>query len=131
VTLRIRPAKEDDLAFVIDAWRRSYENSPAVRGADREHYRVEMTRTIRRLLDTAECRVACDPSDPDTIVGFAAFHGPELHYAYTKQDFRGMGVQKQLLEGQHIDAYTFLSNNARPPKGWRFKPRFTIDHGRR
>jgi GNAT superfamily N-acetyltransferase len=102
------------MAFVIDAWRRSFENSPAVRGADREHYRI-----------------ACDPSDPDTIVGFVAFHGPELHYAYTKQDFRGMGVQKQLLEGQHIDAYTFHSNNARPPKGWRFKPRFTIDHGRR
>lgn len=118
------------MAFVIDAWRRSFEGSPAVRGADREHYRIEMTRTIRRLLDKAECRVACDPSDEDTIAGFVAFTDAELHYAYTKQDFRGMGIAKQLLEGAHIDRYTFQSNNARPPKGWRYTPRFTIDHGR-
>ena len=89
-----------------------------------------MTRTIRRLLDKAECRVAVDPEDEDTIAGFAAFTGNELHYAYTKQDFRGMGIAKQLLEGAHIDRYTFQSNNARPPKGWRYTPRFTIDHGR-
>jgi GNAT superfamily N-acetyltransferase len=130
LTLRIRPAKPEDHAFIIDSWRRSFENAPAVRGADREWYRIEMTRTIRRLLDTAECRVACDPEDPDTIAGFVAFHGPELHYAYTKQDFRGMGIARQLLDGHHIDAYTFQSNNARPPAGWRFKPRVTIDHGR-
>ena len=130
MTLRIRLAKPEDMAFVIDAWRRSYEGSPAVRHADREHYRIEMTRTIRRLLDKAECRVAVDPEDEDTIAGFAAFTGAELHYAYTKQDFRGMGIARQLLEGAHIDRYTFQSNNARPPKGWRYTPRFTIDHGR-
>lgn len=130
MTLRVRPAKPEDMAFVVDAWRRSFEGSPAVRGADREHYRIEMTRTIRRLLDTAECRVACNPDDPDQLVGFAAFNGPELHYAYTKQDFRGMGVARDLLEGAHIKAYTFRSNNARPPEGWRYTPRFTIDHGR-
>lgn len=126
MTLRVRQAKPDDFAFIIDAWRRSYEGAPAVRNADREHYRIEMTRAIRRLCDRAEVRVACDPSDEDTIVGFVAFTGDELHYAYTKQDFRGMGVSKQLLQGVPITAYTFVSNNARPPKGWAYKPRFTI-----
>lgn len=126
MTLRIRLAKPDDFAFIIDAWRRSYEGSPAVRGAEREHYRIEMTRAIRRLCDRAEVRVACDPQDEDTVVGFAAFTGDELHYAYTKKDFRGIGVAKQLLEGVPIAAYTFQSNNARPPQGWAFRPRFTI-----
>jgi GNAT superfamily N-acetyltransferase len=127
VTLRIRLAKPDDMAFVIDAWRRSYEDAPAVRGAEREWYRIEMTRAIRRLCDKAEVRVACDPEDEDTMVGFVAFTGDELHYAYTKKDFRGMGVSRQLLEGVPITAYTFRSNNARPPQGWRYTPRFTID----
>jgi GNAT superfamily N-acetyltransferase len=131
MTLRVRLAKPDDMGFVLDAWRRSYEGSPAVRGCEREHYRIEMTRAIRRLCDRAEVRIACDPADEDTIVGFVAFTGNELHYAYTKQDFRGMGVAKQLLEGAHIDAYTFRSNNARPPAGWAYKPRFTIDPGHR
>lgn len=131
MTLRVRLAKPEDYGFVLDAWRRSYEGAPAVRGADREHYRIEMTRAIRRLCDRAEVRVACDPSDEDTIVGFVAFTDNELHYAYTKQDFRHIGVAKQLLEGAHIDAYTFRSNNAHPPSGWVYKPRFTIDPGHR
>lgn len=126
MTLRIRPAKPDDMAFVLDAWRRSYEDAPAVRGADREHYRIEMTRAIRRICDHAEVRVACDPSDEDTLVGFVAFTGGELHYAYVKKDFRGMGVAKQLLSEVPVVAYTFRSNNARPPQGWRFTPRFTL-----
>jgi len=126
MSLCVRAAGPDDLAFVIDAWRRSYEDAPAVRGAEREHYRTEMTRAIRRLLDRAECRVACDADDPDTIVGFAAFTGDELHYCYTKKDFRGIGVARQLLEGAPITAYTCRSNNARPPAGWAYRPRFTI-----
>lgn len=126
MTLRIRAAKPEDTSFVLDAWRRSFEDAPAVRGADREHYRIELTRAIRRLLDKAECRVACDPEDEDTIVGFAAFTGDELHYVYVKKDFRGMGVARQLLDGLSVAAYTFRSNNARPPQGWRYTPRFTI-----
>lgn len=126
MTLRIRPGKSDDMAFIIDAWRRSFEDAPAVRGADRMHYRNEMTRTIHRVLDKATVRVACDPEDEDTLVGFVAFTGPELNYVYVKQAFRGMGVARQLLEGVPIVAYTFRSNNARPPKDWAFRPRFTL-----
>lgn len=114
------------MAFVIDAWKRSFEGAPAVRGAEREHYRTEMTRAIRRLCDHAEIRVACDPTDEDTIVGFVAFTGGELHYVYVKRDFRGLGIAKDLLKGVPITAYTFTTPLARPRKGWAFTPRFTI-----
>ena len=105
--LRIRLAKPDDMAFVVDAWKRSYEGAPAVKGADREHYRIEMTRAIRRLCDRAEVRVACDPADEDTLVGFAAFTrsasgAAELHYIYVKKDFRGHGIARDLLEGVRV-----------------------------
>jgi hypothetical protein len=150
MTLRRREAKPSDHALVIDSWKRSYEGSPAVRGADREHYRVDMTRTIRRLLDKASIRVACDPDDEDTVVGWVAYTGTELHWGYVKEAFRSECKLSWLLEGVPITAYTFRGrmlehalvgiNGCRfeaandndthvtwhPPKGWRFTPRHSI-----
>ncbi len=120
------------MAFIVDAWKRSYESSPAVRGCDREHYRVEMTRAIRRLCDKATIRVACAENDPDTLVGFAVFSAvpgvawSELHYVYVKRDFRRMGIARQLLSGVDVSAYTFSTPSVRAPKSWAFTPRFTI-----
>lgn len=132
--LSIRAYRPTDEAFVIDAWKRSYEGALAVRGCDREHYRIEMSRTIGRILDktTTTTLVACDPEDADTIVGFACYTrstmlGPvELHYVYVKREFRKMGVARFMLEGIPVGSYTFLAPQAKPRKGWRFTPRFSI-----
>jgi len=130
MTFPIRSAGDGDVAFILDAWKKSYEGAPAVRGADREHYRIEMTRAIRRLCDRGEVRVATAPDDPDHLLGFAAFtiadDGAELHYVYVKREFRGMGIARALLSELNVTRYTFVSPTARPPKGWRFTPRFTI-----
>lgn len=126
MNLRVRRYKDEDFAFVVDAWKRSYEDAPAVRGCDREHYKEEMTRTIRRLVNAGTVLLACDPTDEDNLVGFAAFNGAELHYVYIKQAFRAKGVARMLLEGVLINRYTFRSKHARPRAGWRYMPRFTI-----
>lgn len=132
MTLRIRIAKEADLPFIVHSWKCSYENAPAVRGADRNHYRNEMERTVRRLCSRATVRIACDPTDEDTIVGFCAFSQPaanasaELHYIYVKKDFRGMGYARDLLKGVPVTSYTFITPNVRPRAGWAFTPRFTL-----
>ena len=114
------------MAFVVDAWKRSFEDAPSVKGCEPEHYKAEMTRAIRRLCAHGTVRIACDPTDEDAIVGFAAFTGPELHYVYVKQPFRKMGIARMLLDGVAITRYTFRSRQARPPSGWRYTPRFTI-----
>lgn len=129
--LRIRDAKPEDMAFVITTWRQSFEGASAVRGADREHYREEMTLAIRRLCDRATVRVACDPTDEDTLAGFAAFRPltddrAELHYIYVKLNFRGHGIARDLLDGVRVVSYTFRTTPARPPAGWAYTPRFTI-----
>jgi GNAT superfamily N-acetyltransferase len=130
----IRPARETDFAFIVDAWCRSFEGSPVVHGADRNHYRSEMVRVIRKMLSgvgAATTRVACDREDDDTLLGFAAFTGPELHYVYVRQDFRQMGIAKAMLEGASIAQYTFrtLQGERRMrtrERGWKFTPRFTL-----
>jgi GNAT superfamily N-acetyltransferase len=130
MTFPIRPARESDTAFIVDAWKKSFEGAPAVRGADREHYRIEMTRAIRRLCDRGHIRIATAPDDEDHLLGFAAFtradDGAELHYVYVKQDFRGLGIARKLVADLNVTSYTFASNSARPRKGWRYTPRFTI-----
>ena len=132
MSIRIRPAKVTDQAFIQDAWKRSFEGSPAVRGADREHYRNEMERTIARLCARATVLVACDVKDEDTLVGFAVYSswkgyaGNELHYVYVKKDFRGHRIASDLLKDANIKAYTFATMSARAPKDWVYTPRFTI-----
>lgn len=125
MNLRIRPATADDMAFVVDTWRRSFEGSPAVAGASKEHYFDEMRRVVGRYAASAELRIACDPNDANHLVGYACFTGPELHWAYIKRDFRGLGIMHELLEGAEIDSYTFRPSR-RPPSAWRFTPRFTL-----
>jgi GNAT superfamily N-acetyltransferase len=119
------------MAFVVMSWKNSFEGAAAVHGCDREHYRIEMTRAIRRLCDYAEVRIATSPDDDDHLLGFAAFtktgDGAELHYVYVKADFRKMGIAKALLSGVNVKSYTFRSKSARPTRGWAYTPRFCID----
>jgi len=130
--LPVRDARVSDHAFIIDAWKRSFEGAAAVRLCDRDHYRVEMQHVIKKLLGKPDVftLVAYDPEDEDHLVGFACWTrddmGAELHYVYVKKDFRGRGIARALIGNAPITRYTFLSPTARPRKGWRFTPRFTI-----
>ncbi len=129
-----RPARESDHAFIADSWRRSFEGAPSVHGADREHYKHEMTRLIRSLLQAkgTTTYVACDQEDDDVLLGFACFSERELHYVYVRADFRQMGIAKSLLGmSAEIAQYTFrtLMGERRlhaRERGWKYTPRFTL-----
>ncbi len=126
MTTAVREARESDMPFIVSSWRQSYEGSPAVRGADRDHYFAELARAIRKLTSAGEVRVACDAQDDDTLLGFVAFKGTELHYAYVRKDFRGNGLMRDMLQGVAIDSYTFTTPRWKPKAGLRFTPRFTL-----
>lgn len=147
VPCAIRDALPSDQAFIRDAWRGTFHlgglgcfvppTSSQEQGrrfnvpCDREHYHREMARLFDRLLPKASARVACDEEDPDTLLGFAVFTGPELHFVYVKQDFRRGGVATRLLAGLPITRFTFLThagNEALKPakRGWAFTPRWTL-----
>lgn len=133
---RIRVGNEKDRAFIVFSWMSSFyenENGPAVRHADREHYRAEMNRVFDRLVMTARILVACDLEDENVLIGFAAATLRELHYVFVRQDFRKVGIARKLIEAfpDPIKSYTFFTHaGARRLKprerGWKFTPRFTI-----
>lgn len=118
--------------FVKSGWRGTFRTAGVgVEGADAEHYHREIQRIFDRILPRATVKIACDPKDPDNLVGFAVFTGTELHYVYVKQDFRKLGAVRDLLAGLDIRSYTFKTlpgeRRLRPAsRGWVFTPRFTI-----
>jgi len=130
---RVRAASAGDFGFVLDTWRRSFEGAPAVMNADKEHFIGEMNTLITRMLNRAGTivRIACDADDEDTIIGFAALTGSELHYTYVRRDFRGHGIVPAMLAAHPVRSYTFRTQagerRLKPrERGWVYTPRFTL-----
>ncbi len=128
----IRPAADiADWDFIRKAWFATYLDSPAVRGADRDHYGAEMTRLFAAIVPTAQARMAVDPEDDDNRLAFVVYHGDAVWFIYVLQDFRRMGIVPALIDGLEIKRYNQTtiqgSRRLRPhDRGWKFTPRFTI-----
>lgn len=101
----LREGRAQDSAFVLKSWLRALQSQPEVQWRTAQDYYREMTRLINRLGESVIVRVACDPDDPDHILGFAAWHAPSarssgravVHCVYVKKAFRGFGVGTLLL----------------------------------
>lgn len=133
--IRVREMREADEAFITDTWRRSFSDESDLHRIDADVYARFMRQLIGRRIHErgALVRVACDPADEDTIVGFAATTGPELHYVYVRggkdTSMRGLGIVPAMLEGLTIRTYTFRTQagdrRLKPrERGWTFAPRF-------
>lgn len=130
--VKLRPFAESDRAYVVSTWHRNYSTAPAVVGAEREAWRLEVGRMLAASLACgAECLVACDEDDADTIVGWALGDRKSrtLHFVYVRAEVRETGIARRLVEALGpIVAYSCQRANTRkrPPKGWAFRPRFTL-----
>lgn len=130
---RIREAKDDDFAFIVETWRQSYKHDSCLNRIDSPSYGFVIGRLVpklRRQVGTM-FRVACHADDEDTLFGFAAITPPDLHYVYVKADARGEGIARALLEGVEITSHTFRTvvgeRRMKPnERGWKYSPRFTI-----
>lgn len=129
----IRDATPSDRGFIEKSWEATMRAAPDLRWSDPGHYHGEMRRVFDILLHTpgSTVRVACSPSDPDTLGGFIAATGPELHYAYVAHDFRKFGLVPMMLEGLAIKRFTFSTpygvRRLKPrDRGWAYTPRWTL-----
>lgn len=128
----VRDAQVTDWPFIRKAWRATFfQVGQVVQGAHKSHYFEEMTRLFSAIMPTASARVACDPSDKDTNLGFVVFEDQTLHYAYVEKDFRGEGIVSAMLEGVPIKRYSFrtiMGDRRMKPsaRGWVYTPRFTF-----
>lgn len=136
----IRPAGGTDIAFITNAWLRTYGNSDYAKRVDRETYFREQTRRMMRILGHPQSFVviAADPDDSGSILGYLVAEPsrrPEhrcaitVHWAYVRQHFRRVGVFRLMLAavapvGARIQ-YTHQTDRGRQVArhlGWTFNP---------
>lgn len=102
-TIKIRPIKEQDLAFIYNSWLKSYREAPAVRTVPNHIYYTEHHEIIEKILKSpySEILVACDPLNDDILYGYVVGehmeHNLTLHWVYCKQEWRRRGVATGLL----------------------------------
>lgn len=110
-----RPASQGDRAFVWTSWLRSFSGSPYAGPIPMGAYWKAYERALLEVLgrSTVTVTVAANESDPGQIFGFAVTEAgcalPTLHYVYTKQAFRRLGVARSLLSASGLSGPAFFT----------------------
>jgi len=136
--LYIRLHTEDDLNFIYATWLKSYRsNSIHTKRVPKELYFDYQQQAIRRIIENERnvISIACSYLDPVTIFGYLIYHPPIrpkapyiLHYAYVKQDMRGLNIFHELLKEAAINfkrcIFTHWTNSSE--KLWVIYPGLTF-----
>lgn len=97
--VQIDSATDADLNLVRKSWMRSYRKSAAMDWVGNASYDAGMPARIERIIAAPSVRVlmARPPVDPLTAFGFIVASPTTLHYLWTKEAWRKMGVAHQLV----------------------------------
>lgn len=97
---RVRPVCQDDWAYILDSWKKSYHDLGAEQHVPRHIYWPEIHARIEALRrkPSVEFRIAADPDDSDFIWGWACIEDKAvLHYVFVRASAQLQGVAKLLL----------------------------------
>ena len=96
---KLVPAEADEIPFIVDAWARSFRDSPWAGCISNEHYQEAQRATINDLLARgARATVAVPTEGPRRVCGFVAFEAPDIiHYVYTKRWARKRGLANSMI----------------------------------
>ena len=97
-----RPANQNDRAFIYStALKGLFHGVSLYKEIEKTAFFTNYSKIVDGLLQVADIRVACLADDPDVIVGYMICRGDVIDWAFTKQAWRGKGVQK-LLAGSSV-----------------------------
>jgi hypothetical protein len=139
----LREGRLTDRAFVFSSWQGSDRYSPIGCRLPKTVHESETRRTIESILARrgVMIRVACDPEEPDAILGFAvlapAWDTPVVFFVYVRDidGYRERGIARSLL-ADLLDKRVFYTHEPsvkprlvdgrrvplRMPEGWTFNP---------
>ncbi len=92
----IRPLREEERAFVLSSWLKSYRNAPHMRLVDNATYYAKQAANIMAMLDCSRCLVAADPEEDTVLWGFIVVEYDYCHYVYVKHLMRHHGLARSL-----------------------------------
>ena len=116
--IRIRRAAETDVPFLFNSWLKSYRHSRFAQDLHTTIYYSEQHKVIENILKSCEVLIACADDDISQILGWVVFEKVQgafvLHYIYTKQTYRMLGIATKLLDatGHSKDLASLYSHHA-------------------
>ena len=119
--IKVRPIKDTDRDFVINAWLMAHRNSSECVRQSNPTYYSNQEPLIQRLLDVATTLVATADDDDDQLAGFITFQHidgvPVVHYFFVKNLFRRRGIARELFAAANINpalplVYTHLTHKS-------------------
>jgi len=111
----IRPASEADIGFIFNSWLKSYKQSSFAKYVPNPVYFDHHHKAIELLLKRSKVLVACNPADNNQIYGYLVHETVQetsvVHYCYTKEAFRKMGILQLLLSEAKLPEAFFYSHS--------------------
>lgn len=117
VALSLRFLRQDELPLVFSSWLRSFRKSRLAGEMTDTAYFAGHHRLIEQILSRPTSEVACatPEDDSETIVAWVCHErtavGHVIHYAYTKQAFRQLGIQRRLWQWVGLDIDTAIASH--------------------
>lgn len=121
----VRAFQEDDAPFIYSTWLRGlYFGNEWFRKIDKDSFFSKYRLVVKRLLETCNVQMACLEEDPEVLVGYVVYKGPQLHWVYVKKDWRNNGIGRALLP-EDIQVVTHLTTKASKHNPYKFDPLIT------
>jgi hypothetical protein len=99
--IEYRDAGENDLAFILSSWLKSFRDEESTRACPNEIFFIHHKRLVQKILSKAKVVVIVNPTDANHIYGFLCFEdtaqGRVIHFMYVKNAFRKLGLAKTAL----------------------------------
>lgn len=104
----LRECTDDDLNYVKSSYLLHFRDSFPTKYIPKRLYMSEQSRILNAILERSNVLIACFPESPDEIAGWVISENRDgsfvLHYLYVRVAYRGMGVERQLLNAAAADA---------------------------
>ena len=101
--IEVRAAEESDLNFVIHSWLRSLRSyEPFYHSMVSGTYYKEHRKLINKALDRGHCLVVTPRNQPQILASYIVWENQAqdtiVHYIYTKNEYRKMGIGSLLMD---------------------------------
>ncbi len=130
-SVSVRPMADADLPFVFNSWLKSFRMGKMNRDVDNTVYFTEHHKLLHRLMKRSKVLIATPENEPESICAYICYevlHGVfVLHYAYTKQPFRSLGLMRELIKHSGHDIKTVAGCFSHMTPMWeKMYPRFSL-----
>lgn len=144
--VKMRDPIPGDRGYLRSTWVDCYREhavDSTIRSIPGREWRARWGRVAERLLESSRVRVACDPQDPSTIIGYivwepATAQDPvRLHWVHVRRELQGFGMLAVLLEEAglsradgatpvHFGTRTVRWDRIAKPACWKYLPWLTL-----